>query len=525
MHSNSSGLKNLNALDGFRGLAILLVVIGHFWRFSSEGNNIPVKIGNYDITNLFLLAGHGVQMFFVMSAFLLYLPFACDPQNTAELKKKFILNFYKRRLIRIYPAFFIFSLVLLALTIFDIYSQVNFKNFIANIFFLQQIGVGAGVDKIHPDYLPGTWSLVVEICFYSVLPLIVFLRSSKWLVSIICITSIAIGMLYRVFYLAIFGEVQLSAEQSFVASLNLVSFLDSFAFGILGAQIYAWIEGKGQYVHRMAMWSFSLISIAGLICIYIEPTHPYPLRWSWLSLIDHKFVLGFISACLIISITLKNSYLEKLFSYTPLRIVGIVSFSLFLTHSLVWHLLAYPLFRIFNVTNIHEKLWIGVLVVTPICIFLSVIFYLFIELPFLRKGSLIANIKISIMSLKEAILNIQINKLLFSLLAIYALFLTINFFNASNPLVELRWFQAASLTDINWDAGVARDNSRLLIRAEDNPGLIKYLQTSRKLITEQGKTYEVTDVKVVDKQWVHVYIQNIDPLDFKSQQKFMPLFN
>ena len=114
---------------------------------------------------------------------------------------------------------------------------------------------------------------------------------------------------------------------------------------------------------------------------------------------------------------------------------------------------------------------------------------------------------------------------LFSLLAIYALFLTINFFNASNPLVELRWFQAASLTDINWDAGVARDNSRLLIRAEDNPGLIKYLQTSRKLITEQGKTYEVTDVKVVDKQWVHVYIQNIDPLDFKSQQKFMPLFN
>jgi len=136
-HSNSSGLRNLNAIDGFRGLAILLVVIGHFWVFSDGGTDTPVKIGNYDITNLFLLAGHGVQMFFVMSAFLLYLPFACDPQNNTDLKNKFITNFYKRRLVRIYPAFLLFSLVLLVLTIFNIYGQVNFKNFIANVFFLQ----------------------------------------------------------------------------------------------------------------------------------------------------------------------------------------------------------------------------------------------------------------------------------------------------------------------------------------------------------------------------------------------------
>lgn len=412
-HSNSSGLRNLNAIDGFRGLAILLVVIGHFWVFSDGGTDTPVKIGNYDITNLFLLAGHGVQMFFVMSAFLLYLPFACDPQNNTDLKNKFITNFYKRRLVRIYPAFLLFSLVLLVLTIFNIYGQVNFKNFIANVFFLQQIGVAGGVEKIHPDYLPGTWSLVIEICFYSILPLIVFLKNRKWLVSIICITSIAMGMLYRVFYAVIYGDVQLSTDQSFVASLNAVSFIDSFAFGILGAQIYAWIMGRSEYVQRIFIWSFSLISITGLVCILIEPMHPYPLRWAWLSSIDHKFFLGFISACLLISITLKNSYLEKLFSYAPLRIIGIASFSLFLTHSLVWSLFVDPLFNIFNITSFHDKLLIGILLVMPICILLSVFFYLLIELPFLRRGIFSENIKFSLKILKEAVLNIQVKPLCF----------------------------------------------------------------------------------------------------------------
>ena len=66
-----------HALTGIRGWAALWVFLYHAWG-ASGGRPITISIGNFspDFTPLISLGGAGVSIFFVLSGFLLGLPFA-----------------------------------------------------------------------------------------------------------------------------------------------------------------------------------------------------------------------------------------------------------------------------------------------------------------------------------------------------------------------------------------------------------------------------------------------------------------
>src|SRR4051794_20690258 len=84
----SSSGDNVPALDGVRGLAVLIVVMSHC--------NFAGMIGQGNI---------GVLLFFVLSGFVLTLPLIEHPD--AIYRPDFLLRFALNRTLRIYPAFLV----------------------------------------------------------------------------------------------------------------------------------------------------------------------------------------------------------------------------------------------------------------------------------------------------------------------------------------------------------------------------------------------------------------------------------
>lgn len=96
------------ACDGIRAIAILLVLYGH----AGSTRDFPISIvGKYG--SWFGDAAHlGVLVFFVISGFLITSLMVRERETTGTISLK---RFYPRRILRIFPAFYAFILVLASL--------------------------------------------------------------------------------------------------------------------------------------------------------------------------------------------------------------------------------------------------------------------------------------------------------------------------------------------------------------------------------------------------------------------------
>lgn len=156
-------LKNstsyIPALDGFRGLAILVVVASHY----GYGNVIP--------------GGFGVTLFFFISGFLITRLMINEQRKDGHIDLK---NFYIRRLLRLYPAL----LLMTALSIAYILAiNCNFRpgELLSTLFYYRNYymvyfrgDVAVQCTKVFDI----VWSLAIEEHFYIVFPL-VFIAFSK----------------------------------------------------------------------------------------------------------------------------------------------------------------------------------------------------------------------------------------------------------------------------------------------------------------------------------------------------------
>ena len=95
-------------LDGFRGLAVILVVVGHVLLFS---------LGVHS-----LLASLGVLLFFVLSGFLITGVLLNEKDARGRISLE---NFYLRRVLRLAPALLIFLAVVTALIYFGAIVDVS----------------------------------------------------------------------------------------------------------------------------------------------------------------------------------------------------------------------------------------------------------------------------------------------------------------------------------------------------------------------------------------------------------------
>lgn len=166
------------ALDGVRGLAILLVILFHHTLMRQE----TLFDGVY--VNLARLGWSGVDLFFVLSGFLIT-GLLVDAKGGAHYYR----NFYVRRTLRIFPlyyAFLFFTLRVspwlwpdteLAAASRDAMagrSEAWYWLYLPNVLFARDGNFG------HPN-LAVTWSLAIEEQFYLLWPLVVAFTSRRTL--------------------------------------------------------------------------------------------------------------------------------------------------------------------------------------------------------------------------------------------------------------------------------------------------------------------------------------------------------
>jgi len=133
-------------LDGFRGLAVILVVVGHVLLFS---------LGVHS-----LLASLGVLLFFVLSGFLITGVLLNEKAAHGQIS---LANFYLRRVLRLAPALFIFLAVVTALIYFGAIVDVPWYEVVFGLLYVANI-VG------HSWPLGHLWSLSLEEQFYAMWP-------------------------------------------------------------------------------------------------------------------------------------------------------------------------------------------------------------------------------------------------------------------------------------------------------------------------------------------------------------------
>lgn len=209
-------MKKLAWIDSVRGMACLIVLFAHI--FASDPNIAIYFSGCGKI---------GVWLFFIISAFLLTLPYL----NQTKVSIKNTGEYYLKRIFRIYPCYLIVLIISLPIGFIDDFQAL----------------------MKHTLLLEGTghfWTIPVEIKFYLILPLIVWvlnkISSFKWRIIFIGILGLILECIYPYF----------SYKEN---SILLRWYFPVFLMGMIVALIYNELVKKNKSSYLCDVFSFVII--------------------------------------------------------------------------------------------------------------------------------------------------------------------------------------------------------------------------------------------------------------------------
>ncbi|MFT2797552.1 acyltransferase family protein [Serratia sp. N21D137] len=176
-------MKQYVGIQYLRGLAAILVVVYHSMAMVAVTPYFPYPLGSF-----------GVDVFFVISGFIMW--------TTTTHKKASPAGFFKARLFRVFPLYWIFTCVLLV-SIFAVPSAfLNQRSldvsFLIKSFFLVPT-YNPDVGDITPLYTVG-WTLVYEMFFYVIFALSLFVPVVRVRLAILIIsfcTLVIAGALFN----------------------------------------------------------------------------------------------------------------------------------------------------------------------------------------------------------------------------------------------------------------------------------------------------------------------------------------
>jgi peptidoglycan/LPS O-acetylase OafA/YrhL len=168
----------IDTLDGFRFLAIISVILYHYYTLYIPPQNSP-SLYPYRSSSYFRYGYLGVEFFFIISGFVIAYTLA----NTQGFKQ-----FWKKRFLRLFPAMLICSVI--TYTVFNLWDNENLfpraHSFINLLYSLTFINPGILDNLLKYFDIKGTtltgsyWSLWPEIQFYLVVSLIHFFSRKKF---------------------------------------------------------------------------------------------------------------------------------------------------------------------------------------------------------------------------------------------------------------------------------------------------------------------------------------------------------
>lgn len=177
-------MNYMKQLDSLRAIAVLLVLYAHFF----EDMIGPFPFGDKVIG----VGGYGVDLFFVLSGFLItgiLLISKDEIDNGSKTVASSAKTFYIRRILRIFPIYYLILLIAFILAIHPVRETILWHTFYLSNFYIAQQGRWV-------ETIGHLWSLSVEEQFYLIWPWIILFTPRKRLLMVL-IALTAVGPLYR----------------------------------------------------------------------------------------------------------------------------------------------------------------------------------------------------------------------------------------------------------------------------------------------------------------------------------------
>ena len=318
-------------LDALRGIAILMVMGFHYTARYQAIYGHPQHLDFY-----FPLGRYGVQLFFIISGFVIYLTLG---------KTKNWKDFVISRFSRLYPVYWV-SVIITSGVIWTFSlpgREPSLFSMMVNMSMIQDWFSIPHVDGVY-------WTLSLELSFYLIM-LFVFILDRLERIEVICIRWILFILLAR------------GCEEYFsfqiLPVIKILLILDYANLFIIGIMFYR------RYVQK-SHWGAIVIIFASLLLEFI--LHGY-----------ESGIICSLFAAMVNMAIFRNKIADIIFSAKPLIFIGSISYSLYLLHQNIGYVMLRYLY------SLEVKPVAAIPIVYLIVLGLAVLLNLLIEVP-AREG-------------------------------------------------------------------------------------------------------------------------------------------
>lgn len=366
-----STTRHIRHLDGLRATAVLAVLLRHAWGLSGSPY---ILIAGIDFRPLMVMLSCGVDLFFVLSGFLLAQSFIRKRQQGAPPPS--YRGYWTARVLRIGPPYW---LILVLVVIFmtpnfipaeRVFSAQGLAIFLAHIPILQTTFISSfGAYAVETPF----WTLTIEVLFYASLPVLVKgFYGRRWMVTIPVMGVVGAVWLYLVrnsadslvqlvnTTLNVFPPFPEEAVRFFL-SHQFPAFLLDFALGIAAALVVV-SKRRAMKDHvlfqrltspRAGLVLFLAGSVTVLASMWVLGTlsirngYANPLSYMgsdrasdliYYYMESMPFAVGF--SMLLLGLHIGPAWLHSGFSLRPLAFIGTIGYSVYLIHM--------PVLQVFN---------------------------------------------------------------------------------------------------------------------------------------------------------------------------------
>ena len=347
------GINALRALAAFAVLAFHVLLVSPL----ADG---PVSFFVHQL-------GFGVSLFFVISGFLLFRPFA----RALDRGERVDISAYARsRVLRILPLYLLVAAVIVAVDS----SRRSLDLIIRSLTFSGVYNSARVPEVVHPV----AWSLDDEVIFYAFLPLLFLLVlglvKAGWRFRSVAITVAVLGLAsvaYRATLMTFLASDPRGPEGDPVLLRIFPAKLDLFALGMLLAMVALRFRRKLPGVQVAG-----LLVVAGILVAIGDAAY-----FSVKSLADVLMGAGFAALLAAVVFSSPASGFSAVLTSAPLRFLGEISYGVYLWHSVI--------LRQMNQHGLTHHGYLYTLVAATIATTaLATATYYLVERPFLRRKPL-----------------------------------------------------------------------------------------------------------------------------------------
>lgn len=292
--------KSIPSLNGLRAVAIFCVIAQHIKRTA----NCPCIF--YKVDQLVPIGSFGVQIFFVISGFLITGLLLKEKVQTGTISFR---RFYWRRVIRILPAFYFFLLVILICKNLHFIHVDNEGLLASALFYMNFLKLPDSWVVAH------SWSLSVEEQFYLIWPMIMVFLPRKYYFVIV------ITLLYSIFYYYLRYNHFLFMFRGFLINAPAL-----IAGALLAIGLY---KGWFTKIHKKLLHPIFAFSLMIAAIIYIPRSYQFaPFFYR-----PFDYILSSVFMAAFVYYTIYSgpkNWIYKILNLSVISYIGILSYSIYL---------------------------------------------------------------------------------------------------------------------------------------------------------------------------------------------------